>query len=545
MDALMLRLNTARVLARAFLPNILLTLPFSAFAADHAYTAHLSRVDDRHFTYSVTLKKDDYLFGKLSSSTHNYTLSLKGGSGNVVKIFLTPQTSRDEFRFVSQTDATYTFNYESDTPYPNNQAPSIEWTILDAYQTPPTPAVPKGAVSSVRIKEAINTLQDGVNSDEVWAQLTQQGTPLVEPLEGDKSLITFLYRGARFGVKILGAPSSDHDPMYRLANTDIWYRSYSVPNSTRLSYQLVPDYPRLPKDHPEHRISLLATAQADPHNPNRFNYTTPSDRYTDSSYIDLPHDGLDRPSLSEASPQGELKRFDFRSTLLENQRRIWIYIPKGVNIHKNPQALNLALFFDGLEYQYKIPTPAILDKLIVEKRIAPTIAVFIDNASRQSRGVELPPNPAFAKMMATELKPWIEAQLNLTFDAKHTLLSGSSYGGLASMYVAHQYPDQFGKVLSQSGSFWWAKDREQSQWLTDEIKQNPKPGIAIYMNAGTFETGRGDVGIIDSNQRLYQVLKAAHYPVQFKEYASGHDYFQWRNKIVEGLEQLLPPSTNL
>jgi hypothetical protein len=425
----MLRLNTARVLVRAVLPNLLLTLPFSVFAADHTYTAHLNRVDDRHFTHSVTLKKDDYLFGKLSSSIHDYTLSLKEGSGNVVKIFLTPQTSRDEFRFVSQTDATYTLSYESDTPYPNNQAPSIEWTILDAYQTPLTPAVPKEGVSSVVIKEAINSLQDGVNSDEVWAQLTQQGTPLVEPLEDDKSLITFLYRGARFGVKILGAPSSDHDPMYRLADTDIWYRSYNVPNSTRLSYQLVPDYPLLPKDHPEHRISLLATAQADPHNPNRFNYTTPSDRYTDSSYIDLPHDGLDRPSLSEASPQGELKSFDFRSTQLENKRRIWIYIPKGVNPRKDPQALNLAFFFDGLEYQYKIPTPAILDKLIAEKRIAPTIGVFIDNASRQSRGVELPPNPTFAKMMATELKPWVEGKLNLSFDAKHTLAGLSANQG--------------------------------------------------------------------------------------------------------------------
>lgn len=72
--------------------------------------------------------------------------------------------------------------------------------------------------------------------------------------------------------------------------------------------------------------------------------------------------------------------------------------------------------------------------------------------------------------MATELYPFIIKKLNKKVKKNNVILTGSSYGGLASMYVAFKYPNIFGNVLSQSGSFWWNKKEDnETQWLTRQI----------------------------------------------------------------------------
>jgi enterochelin esterase family protein len=53
-----------------------------------------------------------------------------------------------------------------------------------------------------------------------------------------------------------------------------------------------------------------------------------------------------------------------------------------------------------------------------------------DRGQCQSRGAgdELPPNPQFARFMAEELMPWVQAQ-GLGQMARRTVVAGSSYGG--------------------------------------------------------------------------------------------------------------------
>ncbi|MGE9716533.1 enterochelin esterase domain-containing protein, partial [Escherichia coli] len=69
-----------------------------------------------------------------------------------------------------------------------------------------------------------------------WQQIQQEGTPLVEPYDNHNKRVTFLWQGAQSNVYLLGSPAGDHDPLTRLANSDIWYRSYIVPNDTLMQY---------------------------------------------------------------------------------------------------------------------------------------------------------------------------------------------------------------------------------------------------------------------------------------------------------------------
>lgn len=203
----------------------------------------------------------------------------------------------------------------------------------------------------------------------------------------------------------------------------------------------------------------------------------------------------------------------------------------------------MAIFFDGEAYLTKVPSVYIIEQLVTLGKIPPINAVFIDNASRSSRGTELPPNKAFATFMAKELMPWLNT-MGIKPAPIDTILTGSSYGGLASTYVAFTYPNTFKKVLSQSGSFWWSPRRgstedKEPQWLTREIARADKADIHLYFNAGLFETGYFTIDILESNRHLRDVLTAKGYVYTYHEFSGGHDYYAWRYELARGLIKLL------
>ena len=88
-------------------------------------------------------------------------------------------------------------------------------------------------------------------------------------------------------MRLHGGPSADHDALSRLPGSDVWYRSYRLPASTRLAYRLAPDVPELNADPHTRRRAILATAQRDPHNP-RSMPAAPLDRYDGYSLLELP-----------------------------------------------------------------------------------------------------------------------------------------------------------------------------------------------------------------------------------------------------------------
>lgn len=106
-----------------------------------------------------------------------------------------------------------------------------------------------------------------------WQRIEQAGTPLIEPIDDEQMLLTFLWRGEADNVRLLGSPYDGHVHLARLANSTIWYKSYVVPAQTRLSYRLAPNVPQIVSDESqdawrEQRRAVLATAGPDPLNHN-------------------------------------------------------------------------------------------------------------------------------------------------------------------------------------------------------------------------------------------------------------------------------------
>ena len=79
-----------------------------------------------------------------------------------------------------------------------------------------------------------------------WAERKELGTPIYEP-GGDPqhSLVTFVWRGEAGTRNVVVNLDAVTDiaglQLTRLAATDVWYRSYSLPSEARFYYQFSPD----------------------------------------------------------------------------------------------------------------------------------------------------------------------------------------------------------------------------------------------------------------------------------------------------------------
>ncbi len=329
--------------------------------------------------------------------------------------------------------------------------------------TPQTPALDSPAPQSPtlqRLQAELAEKRPGALKA-FWKQVAKQGTPLVEPLDAERVLVTFLWRQQRPGdVRLLWpTPEVNTRRFEALAGSDVRYLSLPLRRDARVSYQLSADLPDLQQaDRGTLRLALQAAARPDPLSRTPWLNSRALPRAEQASLVQLggaPAETWDQPRKDV--PRGKVERLGYTSQALANQRQLTLYTPPGYD--PEGQRYPLLVLFDEDHYARDVPTPTILDNLIAAGRIRPTLAVIVGNVDASSRGRELPCNEAFADMLAHELLPWLQQRYALSEEPADRVLSGSSYGGLASGCIAYRYPERFGKVLSLSGSFWWGAGR--------------------------------------------------------------------------------------
>ncbi|ELY4663472.1 DUF3327 domain-containing protein [Cronobacter muytjensii] len=425
------------------------------------------------------------------------------------------------FALPAQQASTLILEGEAGTPW------SLRW---QAHETVPLDREQPLAPVSPTLQQLARHLAAGGDTAAFWRQIAARGTPLVEPVDNDHRRVTFLWRGARRNVFILGSPGGDHDPLFRLGQSDVWFRSYVVPADTLMQYKLAPDVPKTNGGAREQRRAILATAQADPLNPRQF-LPGQDDRWNRASLLAL-GDGRQCgvPADLNGVRHGTLTRHTFDSARLGNRRDIQLYRPAKA-------ARWTLMVFDGNTYQEDYRLASVVDRLIADHRLPPVNVVFIDSLDFARRSHELPPNRDFADMMALELLPWLRAR-GIEPQGRRTIVTGSSYGGLAASWVALRHPAAFGNVLSLSGSYWWAPKGQPASWLTREYQRAPRLPVRFWLQAGRFETQGPDGGIYRNTVEFAQTLKEKGYAVSFHPWSSGHDYAAWCEAMMQGVLDL-------
>lgn len=403
---------------------------------------------------------------------------------------------------------------------------------------------------SPRISALQKELESGNRAalESFWQQISKQGAPLVEPVEGDDGyrLVTFLWRAKEEtkNVVVVGGVAKwefERNLMTRLGDTDLWFKTYRVRNDARFAYYLsvndsLVSLSKLDPKDTKAILQRIATFKVDPLNP----HTTPG--LPPSSVVELsgapPQPWIARqPDI----PAGKLEEKKLRSEILKNERRVWVYTPPNYKAEGRPYGL--LVLFDGVAYTLLVPTPVILDNLIAKDMIPPVVAIILDNPTQTSRNVELPCNADFADFLAKEAVPWMRRNYHVTTNASQTVVAGSSYGGLASTFAAFRHPEVFGNVLSQSGSYWWKPDADaEHEWLIRQFVRSSKLPVRFYMDVGLMERGptpEDGPNMVIVNRHLRDVLQAKGYRVDYREFNGGHEYINWRGTLADGLLSLI------
>lgn len=407
---------------------------------------------------------------------------------------------------------------------------------LDRLVPPAAQVAPPTDHLSPRIAELAQQLQNEPSTEAFWRDVARSGTPMVEPGPDGQSVVTFLWRGASRNVRLFGAPSNDHEWLDRLGSSDIWFKSFLVPDDTRLSYRLAPDVPDLPGDARARRVALLATAQADPLNRAPWPATAP-DRFNQQSTLTLPKAPPQPGTPPDDNASPVIDHFIWDSAAMGNGREITLSQPRDLD-PRDPDLI-VAVIFDGKRAIAEMDAPRMLDSLSRQGRLPPVLAVFVPSIDSETRARELPGNDRFADALADELIAAVATRTGISINPARTVLAGASYGGLAAATVAMRRPETFGNVLSMSGSFWWSppgSDATGIPHVASLAASQPKQPIRFFLSAGSFETARqGSGGILETSLALRDVLRLRGYGVQWREYAGGHDYLVWRGALPDGL----------
>jgi predicted alpha/beta superfamily hydrolase len=192
----------------------------------------------------------------------------------------------------------------------------------------------------------------------------------------------------------------------------------------------------------------------------------------------------------------------FTSETFHNTRKLRVWLPGNYfsphNASRKYPVLYLQdgqnLFDDATAFAGEWHVDETVDHLVGSFKIAPMIVVGIDHAGEQ-RAVEYlpypdPHNPAAAEVkgkeyprfLVREVMPFIEKRYRVATGAANTGIGGASYGGIASLYAALQYPRTFGKVLVESPSLFVG----DQQLLRDSEKAKQLPE-RMFLAVGTTE----------------------------------------------------------
>lgn len=274
---------------------------------------------------------------------------------------------------------------------------------------------------------------------------------------------------------------------------------------------------------------LLPYAVSDPLNPQSWR----GGRGHAVSALEMPdapvQPGWDRPNTPYQPPVC----IEWNSARLNNRRRVWIFTT-GYDRSGRP----LAVLLDGQFWAESMPVWPALASLTREGRLPPAVYVLIDAIDTEHRSRELPCNPDFWLAVQEELLPLVKTTASFSDRADRTIVAGQSFGGLSSLYAGLNWPQRFGCILSQSGSYWWPhRGAQQDGLLIEQLKAGEKTARGLRI---VLEAGRNEPLIFRANQAIFDELHAQQ-PIFWRQVDGGHDALCWRGGLTQGLMTLWQP----
>jgi len=243
----------------------------------------------------------------------------------------------------------------------------------------------------------------------------------------------------------------------------------------------------------------------------------------------------------------EKHSFEIWSPQLRNRRGVDVYLPEGygdtrqrhpvVYLQDGQNLSDPAIAFGGNTWQLE-------DGLRwLSARGRHPIVVGVHNTG-QARLGEYSPFPdrrhgggagdRYVRFLIDTLKPRIDAAYRTRRDRNHTIIGGSSMGGLISLYAFFRRPSPFGHAIVMSPSIWF-----NNRAILGFVESAPVPRGRIYLDVGTAE----GASTLRDTRALVRVLRSKGMGRSTLKYteAEGHQHREadWASRLPAALEFVL------
>jgi glucoamylase len=313
----------------------------------------------------------------------------------------------------------------------------------------------------------------------------------------DSSAIRFAYFGSAKDVELV-SDFTDWTPcgLKLTAGSEfikgIKFLGLKLPNTARIEYKLIVD----------------GEWVSDRLNPNKIDNGVGNENsfFTMPDYKPTTWDnsaGMTKPAIDIISINSKIY----------GQRNVQVYVPEGFSA----QALPVIYLQDGHDFQNRGNAITIQRNLLKANKLQPFIMVFLDAGDRMK---EYWANDEYAKFLAEEVVPVIDAKYKTIKSREGRAVLGISLGGITSVNVGLIYPKVFSRIGGQSAS-WWIDDQRIIKKL-DKFAGK----FTFYFDHGTQED-------FDVAKKAVDILRKKGFDVVYKESDAGHNWTAWRDRLAD------------
>lgn len=217
-----------------------------------------------------------------------------------------------------------------------------------------------------------------------------------------------------------------------------------------------------------------------------------------------------------------------------------LYLQDGQNL------FDPATAFAGQDWHADVTADDLIDRGLIE----PIIIVGLYNTGVRRVSEYTPTRDPYrrkggkgdryAKMIAREVKPFIDSAFRTRRSAEDTGVGGSSLGGLVSLEAGLLYPRVFGKLAVLSPSVWW--DQHSILKLVEGYRHQQRP--RIWLDAGTAEGDAPDHVIADLRKLSGALVEKGWregIDLSYSEVqGAGHNESAWASRFGPVLQYLFP-----
>ena len=280
-----------------------------------------------------------------------------------------------------------------------------------------------------------------------------------------------------------------------------WVHSFDLRPDARIEYKLIVDGKWI----------------LDPANPNHINngiggensiWTGPQYRFT--------------------SNEGTPKQPMVRTEINVDGRTITVFAPA------KSAGLPILVYGDGPNYENFGKVQNVLENLVEAHWARPAVIVLVPPIDRMKEyGAEW---KAYGEYIFHRALPEVRKLTGASSKASDTFMGGSSLGGLISLRLAEEVPNELaGGIHCQSSSIQWrVLGLKFGDVASVESLKRIAPTCRIWFDWGVYEDT-----LSSANEKLAKTLRSMHRPFGMMTTPEGHTWTAWRNRMVAGLSYIL------